>query len=301
MRSTGLSLQLWAFTRHPSCAMITATQVWRSTVDLPPMFGPVTTRTPGTSPAFRTVSLGTKPERILAAATGWRQPLSSRVPISSPWSSTSSAWQDAPVRPLETLASESIASSSARHRTAARNCAWCVWNSLKSRERKGKRQSSRLFSSMSSSATRSLMRWVWKRTLLLLRYVTSTVARKACGIALSSHSTSYRYPGMRCMKANSAFGNLAFRPASSWSSFARLALICLHTPSWAASAPAAGWYFTFPLFWLGASTTLLESLAMTPWRSGKQPSLPLRVTCPRRSGTARPSAKLAASSWMHCW
>ena len=35
--------------------------------------------------------------------------------------------------------------------------------------------------------------------------------------------TSYRYPGMRCMKANSVLGNLAFRPASSWSSFARLA------------------------------------------------------------------------------
>mmetsp|Transcript_81463 Transcript_81463/g.213872 ORF Transcript_81463/g.213872 Transcript_81463/m.213872 type:complete len:282 (-) Transcript_81463:1500-2345(-) len=281
--------------------MITAMQVWRSTVDLPPMFGPVTTKTPGTSPAFKTVSFGTKPERIFAAATGWRQPFNSRVPMSSPLSSTSSARHEAPARPLEALASDSSASSSARHRTAARNCAWCAWNSLKSRDRKGKMQSSRLFSSMSSCATSSLMRSVWKRTLFLLRYVTSTVVRKDCGIALSSHSTSYRYPGMRCMKANSAFGNLAFTPASSCSRHVFVLWICLHTASWAVSAPACGWYLTFPFFPLGDSTTLLESLAMTPWRSGKQPSLPLRVICPSRSGTEEPSGKLVASSRMQCW
>mmetsp|Transcript_70777 Transcript_70777/g.182520 ORF Transcript_70777/g.182520 Transcript_70777/m.182520 type:complete len:225 (-) Transcript_70777:2493-3167(-) len=161
MRSTGLILQYCALTRQPSWAMMTAMQVCRSTVDLPPMFGPVTTRTPGTPPAFITVSFGTKEERILAAATGWRQLFSSStLSCSGPWSSTSSARQEAPARPFDALANDSRPSSSARHRTAARNCAWCAWNSLNSLDRKGKRQSSLLSSRMSSSATSSLMRSV---------------------------------------------------------------------------------------------------------------------------------------------
>lgn len=42
MRSTGVMRHDSAGIQHPTCARMTAQQVWRRSVDLPPMFGPET-------------------------------------------------------------------------------------------------------------------------------------------------------------------------------------------------------------------------------------------------------------------
>lgn len=122
MRSIGFSRHDVALTRMPSCAMTTAMQVCRNTVDFPPMFGPVTTRTPGTPSQLRRVSFGTKAVPIFDAATGWRPPRISSIVGVSPCSTTSGL-HESPGSPWEACASAKSTSSSDMRRTATRNWA----------------------------------------------------------------------------------------------------------------------------------------------------------------------------------
>mmetsp|Transcript_47709 Transcript_47709/g.137376 ORF Transcript_47709/g.137376 Transcript_47709/m.137376 type:complete len:248 (+) Transcript_47709:646-1389(+) len=192
-RSIGLKRHFSAFTRQPSCAMMTAMQVCRSTVDLPPMLGPVTTRTCGTLQALMNVSFGTKAAPIFAAATGWRQLRSSSVACACGSAvSTNSAQHADPVSSLDAAANDKSASTSAKHRTAARNCAWYPWNCRNKWAKNGKMQSSRLSSRLCNFSINSLMLAVWNRTFALFLNVSCTPFKKDCGKALASHSTSYR-------------------------------------------------------------------------------------------------------------
>jgi len=59
--STGVNIKRSAGTKHPTCAKMTAKQVYLNKVDLPPMFGPVTNRArAGSSGVYKYVLFGTK-------------------------------------------------------------------------------------------------------------------------------------------------------------------------------------------------------------------------------------------------
>lgn len=60
MRSTGVSLNESQGTQQPIYARIAAMQFWRRSVDLPPMFGPVTKSNPWPLEGSIKVSLGMK-------------------------------------------------------------------------------------------------------------------------------------------------------------------------------------------------------------------------------------------------
>ena len=71
MRSTSPSLASRAGTKLPICAISAMSAVWRRKVDLPPMFGPVSTKSRGApSPIAR--SFATNGSRSTRSMIGWR-------------------------------------------------------------------------------------------------------------------------------------------------------------------------------------------------------------------------------------
>mmetsp|Transcript_3027 Transcript_3027/g.10132 ORF Transcript_3027/g.10132 Transcript_3027/m.10132 type:complete len:227 (+) Transcript_3027:1054-1734(+) len=129
IRSTGESEQHSAATQQPNCAISTVRQACLKTVDLPPMFGPVTRRkrgVPGAKASPMMMSLGMQCASVSDACT---QILTPPLMFRNGSASTNEG-RHMPFA-AETCASEIRQSISAAHATARRQSTYCREKALK--------------------------------------------------------------------------------------------------------------------------------------------------------------------------